>query len=148
MLKLISGTPYYTQQNPGIIIKLRWGWTKVLFHGLTIFPPQLLSELPPVHLLLVPSYSCSFLQLLQQWNCEHWTITDDVSVGLGSKCCESWSLVTLIISLESPASFPTWSNWTPGGDCLTAQLVSLTKSKKCGCWTDDIITKSISNLWT
>lgn len=32
MLKLISGTPYYTQQNPGIIIKLRWGWTKVLFH--------------------------------------------------------------------------------------------------------------------
>lgn len=89
MLKLISGTPYYTQQNPGIIIKLRWGWTKVLFHGLTIFPPQLLSELPPVRLLLVPSYSCSFLQLLQQWNCEHWTITDDVSVGLGSKCCES-----------------------------------------------------------
>lgn len=111
-------------------------------------PPQLLSELPPVRLLLVPSYSCSFLQLLQQWNCEHCPITDDVSVGLGSKCCESWSLVTLIISLESPASFPTWSNWTPGGDCLTAQLVSLTKSKKCGCWTDDIITKSISNLWT
>lgn len=113
-IKINTGTQYYTQRNPGIIIKLRWGWTKVLFHGLTIFPPQLLSELPPVHLLLVQSYSCSFLQLLQQWNCEHCPLTDDVSVGLVSKCCESWGLATLIISFG-----------VPGVSCILPHLIQL-----------------------